>query len=80
MRFVPTATNPCCPEYSRWDYQTKHAAEQMVLRWNAQSGTEYSCLQSWMVPQFVHLLETMGEEIAGLHTKMWKTVGETPRT
>lgn len=80
MRFVPAPTNPCHSDFDRWDSQTKYVAEKMVLRWNAQGGTEHSCLQPYMIPQFKHLLETVGKEITDLHDKMWKTIGETPRT
>jgi hypothetical protein len=77
MKVEPYSTNISCGCYSEWSWWTKKVAEDLVLRWWAQGGTEYQTLQPWMIESFVGLLENMGDEITAIHDKAFKTISAT---
>lgn len=79
MKFVPAATNPCHPDYERWDDWTKTIVQNLVLRWHSQGGTDHTNLQPWMVENFKYLLETMGDEISQIHEKAFKVLSQKNR-
>lgn len=76
MKFVPAPTNPCHPDFSKYSNTAKNYAQKLVLYYHAQGGTEYSCLQPWMVEDFKNLLEKMHEEYDKVWKKSWDILGK----
>ena len=71
MRFEPCQTNICHSDYNKYSNFAKDIVQKLVLNYHAQSGTDYSCLQSWMIEDFKWVLESIGKDCDSLREKAW---------
>ena len=73
MRFVPAPNNIAHEQFgNEFGWWAKHIVEELVLRYYGQGGTDYSCLQPWMVERYKETLKQLGPQISELHDKAFK--------
>lgn len=75
MKFVPTSTNPLHSDYRKYSAFTLKIAEDIVLRYWSQGGTDQSRLEEYMIPSFVAVCEAIDKDCDALWTKAWDAAG-----
>lgn len=77
-RFNPAATNICCPEYAHFGRWTCELAQDIVLRYWSQGGTDQTQLEPYMMESFIAVCEAIDQHANDMWTIAWKAASDAP--